>query len=240
MNKKRLAISSIVFIFFFLYNSSSVKSQTSLELKSSLTSRHYWRGIMVSNSANYEGDLILQVNNFKFGAWGGYAFDNEYSEFDFHFGFTISKHLSIEIWDLYASRDRASIDEYDYFDFDRKSTNHLLDASINYSFGNNFPLTICWSSLVWGRDLDEHNNQNFSSYLELAYPINIKDTHVKFYMGTNVFENSMYGSHTNIVNMGLSASRNLKLNEYLSLPVWAKMAINPEAETANLIVGINF
>lgn len=235
---KKLFIS--ISILLLLLNCGVVKSQSKLTLNSSITSRHYWRGIMVSNSANYEGDLLFTSGSFKFGAWGGYAFNNEYSEFDFHIGYRLSENLSVELWDLYASRDRASIDEYDYLDFKQETTNHLLDASLHFKCGNQFPLSISWSTLIWGRDLDHHKNQNYSSYLDLAYPIKIKDTKVDFNLGLNVFENSIYGENTNVIDIGLSASRVLKINSELEIPIWAKLAINPEAETSNLIVGFNF
>lgn len=237
---KRFITSTFLLLSLTGFAFSEVKSKTSIKLNSNITSRHYWRGIMVSNSANYEGDLVLTTGNFNFGAWGGYAFNNEYSEFDFHFGYKLSERLSVELWDLYASRDRASIDEYDYFDLRKETTNHLLDASIHFKCGEKFPLTISWSSLIWGRDLDQHKNQNYSSYLGLDYPVRIRDIKIKFNLGLNVFENSLYGEHTNIVDLGLTASRNLKVNTELQIPIWAKLAINPEAETANLIVGFSF
>jgi len=216
------------------------KSQVDLDLKSSITSRHYWRGIMVSRSINYEGDLVLTNRKFKFGVWGGYAFDNKYSEFDFHTGYKLSENISFEIWDLYASRDRESIDDYEYFDFDKTSTNHLLDASIHFYFNQKFPLKVSWSTMVWGRDLDEYKNQNYSSYLELSYPIVVKKMRLIFYMGINVFENSLYGEKTNLVDIGFTASKDITLNNTLKIPIWARIAINPEAETSNFIIGINF
>jgi len=233
---------NIVFLLFLsilsVFNIQPANSQVRLNLNSSITSRHYWRGIMVSNSVNYEGDLVLTAKNFSVGAWGGYAFDNSYSEFDFHVDYRVSDHFSISIWDLYASRDRSSIDQYNYFDFDRKATNHLIDASMCYSFGQKFPLSVSWSTLIWGRDLDEHGDQNYSSYMELAYPIQVDAMHVQLFAGLNVFENSVYGEHTNIVNMGLTVTKQIDINEKLQIPVWATVALNPEAQIANLIVGI--
>lgn len=195
---------------------------------------------MISEAVNYEGDLVLKSGKFKFGAWGGYAFDDTYSEFDFHLGYAISRHLTFEVWDLYASRDRASINDYQYFDFDRNTTNHLIDASIKYDFNDKLPLTVSWSTLIWGRDLDENNNQNFSSYFELNYRVRVNKTDVTFNLGTNVFANALYADHTNIVDIGLTASQEFKINEQVKIPVWAKVAINPDAEKANLIIGFNF
>ena len=239
MKRHNILLTSI-FTTLLFFNLQEAKSQINVDLNSTITSRHYWRGIMVSNSVNYEGDLVLHAKDFSFGAWGGYAFDNTYSEFDFHMAWQISDRLSFSVWDLYASRDRCSIDDYNYFDFDRKSTNHLLDASVNYVVGEKFPLKISWSTMLWGRDLDAKGNQNYSSYLEVGYPLVTGATNINLFAGLNIFENSTYGEHTNIVNMGLTATKKIKLTENFQIPVWGTIAINPEAESANLIFGLKF
>ncbi len=233
------AIIRVICIVIAIGSFSTAKSQTKLDLNTSITSRHYWRGIMVSNSANIETNFEVSNSKFSFGAWGGYALDNNYSEFDLHMDYKISRQLSISAWDLYASRDRASIDEYKYFNFNRKSTNHLVDVTVKYTIAPSFPLSLSWSSMVWGRDLDKDGNQNYSSYMEFSYPVEFHKTDIQFFLGSNVFENSIYGKHIGIVNAGLTATRKIKVNEKLEIPIWGTIAINPEAETANLILGIN-
>ena len=220
-------------------NIAEAKSKTKFELNPSLTSRHYWRGIMVSRSVNIETDLILKNRNFTFGAWGGYALDNTYSEFNFHLGYNITPQLTFLLWDLYASRDRQSIDDYDYFDFDVKTTNHLYDASLIYSFGKKLPLTIALSTMVWGRDLDENNNQNYSTYLEFNYGVNVEKMKLTCFVGMNMFDNGAYAKKTNLVNVGVKAVKKVKIGE-LTIPVWSTVAINPDSKTANFILGIDF
>jgi hypothetical protein len=215
-------------------------AQWNADLHSTITTQHYWRGLMINNSANYEGDLTISNGNLSLGAWGGYAFNGNYSEFDIHMSYLISEKLQLSIWDLYASRDRASIDDYKYFDFDRTTTNHLIDASLLYRVSNQLPGSLYWRTLVWGRDLDEEQNQNYSSYLELRYGFNIDQLKFKAYVGVNVFENSMYAANTNVVNLGLFATKELKITEHLTLPIWFQLAMNPEKETSNMIVGIEF
>ncbi len=218
----------------------NVDAQGKVSVSPSVTTRHYWRGIMVSNTANFEMDLAYTNNNFTFGAWGGYAFDNTYSEFDFHVGYKFSDHFNVAVWDLFANRDRASIDDYNYLDLDRSTTNHLIDASLNFYFTDNFPLSVSWSTMLYGRDLDENGDQNYSTYVEFGYPVKIGGETVSLFAGLNAFENQVYGESFGFVNIGATATREIKINDNFSLNAWAKVGINPQAETANLILGIGF
>ncbi len=218
----------------------NVNAQGKVTVSPSVTTRHYWRGIMVSNTANFEMDLAYTNNNFTFGAWGGYAFDNTYSEFDFHVGYKFSDHFNVAVWDLFANRDRASIDDYNYLDLDRSTTNHLIDASLNFYVNEKFPLSVCVSTMLYGRDLDENGDQNYSTYVEFGYPVKIGGETVSLFAGLNAFEDQVYGESFGFVNIGATATREIKINDNFSLNAWAKIGINPQAETANLILGIGF
>ncbi|MGQ1909895.1 hypothetical protein ACT3CE_08910 [Marinifilum sp. RC60d5] len=239
--KKSVLKLSVLFTMIILFASNlNVDAQGKVSVSPSVTTRHYWRGIMVSNTANFEMDLAYTNNNFTFGAWGGYAFDNTYSEFDFHVGYKFSDHFNVAVWDLFANRDRASIDDYNYLDLDKSTTNHLIDASFNFYFTDNFPLSVSWSTMLYGRDLDEDGDQNYSTYVEFGYPVKIGGETVSLFAGLNPFENQVYGESFGFVNIGASATREIKINDNFSLNAWAKVGINPQAETANLILGIGF
>jgi len=240
MKKQTFRLAFLLVLTLLLSSNLTTNAQGKVTVSPSLTSRHYWRGIMVSNTANLEVDMAYTNKNFTFGAWGGYGLDNTYSEFDFHVGYKFNEYVNIAVWDLYANRDRATINDYNYLDFDRKTTNHLIDATININFGENFPLTASWSTMLYGRDLDAEGKQNYSSYLELGYPVEIGGQNISFFAGMNMFEECVYGQSVGFVNVGASASHDIKISDNYSLSTWAKIAINPQAETANLIFGVNF
>ncbi|MFA8436444.1 MAG: hypothetical protein ACEPOZ_18195 [Marinifilaceae bacterium] len=240
MKKITIQLTAFFVIFISLLGTETLFAQGRVEVSPSVTTRHYWRGIMVSNSANFEMDMSYKTDKFTFGAWGGYAFDNTYSEFDFHIGYKFNDYVDVAIWDLYANRDRASIDQYNYFDFDRATTNHLIDATVNFHFGEKFPMRMSVSTMLWGRDLDEHGNQNYSTYLEFGYPVQLAGHKVDLFAGMNVFENCVYGQSTGFVHVGATGYKTIKITDRFSVPVWATVAVNPQAETANLILGITF
>ena len=240
MKNNTLKLSTLLVLMFIMVSNLTVTAQGKVSVSPSVTTRHYWRGIMVSTAANFEMDVAYTNENFTFGAWGGYAFDNTYSEFDFHVGYKFNDHFNIAVWDLFANRDRASIDDYNFLDLDKKTTNHVIDASLNFYFTEQFPLSVCVSTMLYGRDLDADGDQNYSTYVEFGYPVEIGGEKLSLFAGLNPFENQVYGKSVGFVNIGATATREIKINEKFSLDTWAKIGINPQAETANLIFGINF
>jgi hypothetical protein len=240
MKKITFKLASLLVLIIIMTSNLTVNAQGKVSVSPTVTTRHYWRGIMVSNSANYEMDLVYNNNNFTFGAWGGYAFDNTYSEFDFHMGYKFSDHFNIDVWDLFANRDEESIDDHNYLDLDRSTTNHLIDASFNFYFTEQFPLSISVATMLYGCDLDDDGDQNYSTYVEFGYPVTIGGEKVSLFAGLNPFANQVYGDTFGFVNVGATATREVKITDKFSLNTWAKLGINPQAETANLILGIGF
>jgi hypothetical protein len=240
MKKITFKLASLLVLVILMVSNLSVNAQGKVSVSPTITTRHYWRGIMVSNSANYEMDMVYTNNNFTFGAWGGYAFDNTYSEFDFHMGYKFSDHFNIDVWDLFANRDEESIDDHNYLDLDRSTTNHLIDASFNFYFTEQFPLSISVATMLYGCDLDDDGDQNYSTYVEFGYPVTIGGEKVSLFAGLNPFANQVYGDTFGFVNVGATATREVKITDKFSLNTWAKLGINPQAETANLILGIGF
>ena len=240
MKKNTLKLSTLLVLMFIMVSNLTVNAQGKVTVSPSVTTRHYWRGIMVSNSTNVEVDMVYTNDNFTFGAWGGYALDNEYSEFDFHVGYKFNDHFNVAVWDLFANRALQSIDDHDYLDLDRKTTNHLIDASLNFYFTDKFPLSVSVSTMLYGVDIDADGDQNYSTYVEFGYPVKIGEQSVSFFAGLNALEDSTYGESFGFVNIGATTGKNIKITENFSLDTWAKIGINPQAGSANLIFGVNF
>ena len=80
----------------------------------------------------------------------------------------------------------------------------------------------------------------FSGHVHLNGNYKIGGENISFFAGMNMFEDCVYGQSVGFVNIGASASHDIKISDNYSLSTWAKLAINPQAETANLIFGVNF
>ncbi len=224
-----------------LVNSKESIIKTDLGVK--ITSRHYWRGIPVSSAPCFEGSLSASIGGFTIGYWGGYAFDNTYSEFDLFGSYSIGN-FTIGFVDLYVIGDENNLATYHpeqkYWHFDRTTTAHNIDVTASYKISEKFPLKVSLSSMVWGGDRDEEGNQRYSTYLEFGYPVNVSPSmNLDFFLGT-VLNNgeSAYGDSMGVVHAGVTGTKNVMLNKHFSIPVSATIAMNPQKQIGFVILAI--
>ena len=80
-----------------------------------------------------------------------------------------------------------------------------------------FPLSVSWYTTFAGNDYRENGKRAWSSYCELSYPFHIKGVDFALEAGFTPWE-GMYSDKFNVVNAGLSASKELKITStFLSL-----------------------
>ena len=210
-------------------------SNLSVNASTVIESRHYWRGIPVSTAPTFTGSLSLAAGNFTAGYWGGYSFDNTYAEFDFFMSYSIGN-FSISLWDLYV--DLENDGSYDkYWNFTDSTTTHNFDLTLSYRISNNFPLTTSLSTMVYGADgrmEDGEYKQNYSTYLEFSYPVQINENdNLNFFLGSSIMdEPNAYGTGAGfgVVHTGVMATKSIKVSEQYSIPVTATIAMNPQSE----------
>jgi hypothetical protein len=56
---------------------------------------------------------------------------------------------------------------------------------------------------------------------------------------TDTGETGYYGSGPGVINLGITASREIRITETFSLPVSASLITNPQAENIFLVFGIS-
>ena len=96
-------------------------------------------------------------------------------------------------------------------------------------FSEKFPLSISWYTTFAGNDYRETGKRAWSSYCELSYPFNVKDVNLSIEAGFTPWE-SFYSNKFNVVNVGLSATKELKITSNFSLPIFGKLIANPYEE----------
>ncbi len=106
-----------------------------------------------------------------------------------------------------------------------------LDLYATYTFSN--VVTIGITDYFFPDEIFGYDSQN-STYFELVYSFSILD----------IFLGAGKGFYTtdgkfNIVNLGISVSKNIKITEKFSLPVSASFITNPQAEKVHFVFGIS-
>jgi hypothetical protein len=202
-----------------------------------LVSRYLWRGLLFNANPNIQPYLGVNLGNFTIGSWASYAIAKNYAEVDLFATYTAGN-LSFTLYDYY-NENEDSLPEVNYFEWKRENTAHMLEGTIAWAGTESFPLKATAAVFFYGNDLNDSLEQNYSTYLELGYPLQVGDFNFDFFAGATLNE-GLYSDKANFVNVGFSTSKDIEITEKFSLPVKATFVINPSAKDVFFVAGITF
>jgi len=243
----------------------STESNFDLSLGADLMSRYVWRGTEFGGSSpSIQPSLALTYKNFEIGAWGAYSTGgiNASQEMDLYLSYTFYKDIFTVIFtDYYFPSDTAN---YDYFGYDDK-TGHIGELGLVFNGTKKIPLSLSAYVNLFGSDAqtlgsNSHDTTTFnlktgiqySNYFELAYNSSIKDIDLSLFTGFTfnnpkgenkntgfIGESGFYGNGPGVVNLGVTASKLIKITDSYSLPITTSLITNPQAEKIFLVFGIS-
>lgn len=196
-------------------------------------SSYVWRGID-SGNACIQPSLGIQWKGLTAYAWGSTEFREKNNEID------LSLEYEYKNLTLYANNYFTQTEEepFKYFNYSSHSTGHTFEIGAGYMLSEKFPLSISWYTTFAGNDYRENEKRAWSSYCELSYPFNIKNIEMNLEAGFTPWE-GMYANKLNIVNIALSATKEIKITPSFSLPVFGKLIANPYEEQFYFVFGIS-
>ena len=248
-------ISFIVFstIIISLLSSNSIFAQQDTTAKENpfsigcdIMSKYVWRGTDFGDAPSIQPGVSFTKAGFTIGAWGAIATSYKgYQETDLYASYAY-KFMSLTVTDYFFPSNTKT---YNFFDYDDSSTGHILEVSLAFNGLENFPLTVMLATNVYGADNVRINPDGttgdiqYSTYAEIAYAFK----YVNVFMGTNLTnvdrengETGFYGNYIGVVNLGVSATKNIKITKFYSLPLSVSLITNPQAEKIYLVAGISF
>ncbi len=201
-----------------------------------LVSAYVWRGINVT-SASFQPGITMNAGGFSLGVWGSTDFQHGVNEFDWIASYTVSG-LTFGLTDYCGPFSRAEGEKFpNYGNYD----NHILEFNAGFDFAevcNKFALKVA-ANVNLVNDKDAEDDEQFSTYIELGYPVKAGPVDVDFALGLTPFE-GMYSDKLNVVNLSVKASKELQFTPSFSLPVYAQGVLNPYTEQATLVFGVTF
>jgi hypothetical protein len=226
-------------------DTAQVKKIVPFDVNLQVRSLYIWRGFKVSNSPITDVDMHYNLTKDKslaVGFWGGAGFTGDYKEFDYYISYTKPRY-SFSIWDVNNFSDFPNAR---LFNYNPRSTSHFVDVRAGYKFGDSFPLSINWATIILGRDTHPTDNggvsNSYSHYSELDYRLwkdGNSELHV-FVGGGFAFgrQENFYGSKPNVVNTGVTINKDLVLFKY-HMPIAATAMFNPEKNYGALQLVVN-
>jgi hypothetical protein len=210
-------------------------NKVTLDVNADLVSRYIWRGLPSSLTPNIQPSVTLGYKNFAAQVWGSYGLSQPYAEFDVNLSYNIGA-FTLSVWDYYVNADEATTTHY--FNFS-DTTLHSIEGSLTFNGTEGFPISITLATYLWGDDKDDVGDNYYSTYLELGYETNIGETNLQLFAG-GTFGEGYYASKAALVNLGLTATRNLQLTEKTALPLSGSLIVNPDSKSVYFVFGITF
>jgi hypothetical protein len=204
---------------------------------------YLWRGV------KYNGDLVAFqpymdysiTDKLSVGVWATTNFSNAadaYNEFDWTISYQITPIMSVMLADYYwpattkAHEEDPANSRDPYFDYSEGSA-QTLDLCLLFDFSEKgVPIDFQWSTLIGGNDYkyDAEGNPTraFSSYAEVGYTYSLEKAGIDFrpFVGAAVINGGYYGVDANdeagftFTNVGLNISKEIKISENYSLPIF--------------------
>lgn len=214
---------------------SSVSAEDKVEgsVSADVVSQYIWRG-QDCGDVSFQPSLGIEYKGLSLSAWGsiGLSEPTDTREFDITLAYTIGG-FNVGITDYWFNNgDYAD----KYFLYDAHKTAHVFEFNVGYDFG---PVAVQWYTNFAGKDgTNKDGDRAYSSYVELSAPFTLGGLDWSAAVGASPFTTTSYGNNGfEIVNVSLTASKDINITPTFSVPVFAGIATNPNQQSAHLVFG---
>lgn len=221
-------ITKSVLAVFLILAAFTLEVQAQVSFGTDVVSRYVWRGVDFGQSLSFQPGISYASGGFEIGAWGSYAnTGGGANELDLYASYSVdldeSSSISFGVTDYYFP---ATPGGFQTFDVDG---NHVIEPFVSYSGAFSFSAYI-----------NVLNDPDNSVYLNASYPFVVEDVSLEAFVGVVPTESAWYGtSGAALQEIGLSASKEIKITESFSLPVFTSYVINPYQEVSFLFFGFS-
>jgi hypothetical protein len=203
-------------------------------ISSDFVSSYIWRGQDLGSVA-VQPTLGLGYKGLSLTAWGSYGLTNpdDVKEFDLTLAYSTGG-LNIGITDYWFS---AGLDpDARYFKYDAHGTNHVFEATVGYDFG---PVALAWYTNFAGNDgVNKNGKRAYSSYVEANLPFRLVGVDWTATAGAVPYATTSYGTTGfAVTNLSLRATKDIKVSDSFSIPIFGQVTGNPCSQKAYLVLG---
>lgn len=209
----------------------TAQSEVNTTVSADVVSSYVWRGLDCGSAA-IQPTLGIDYKGLSLSAWGSYGLvdANDAKELDLTVGYTTGG-FNIGITDYWFNTP-----EERYFLYDAHQTSHVFEANVGYDFG---AASIQWFTNFAGNDgLNKDGKRAYSSYLELNVPFKLATVDWTATAGAVPYATDYYGvDGFAVTNLALKATKDIKITDSFSIPVFGQIAANPASQKAYFVFG---
>jgi hypothetical protein len=197
-----------------------------------VVNQYIWRGQDLGN-VSLQPTLGVGYKGLSLTAWGnvGLTEASDTKEFDLTAAYSIGG-LNMDITDYWFNKPNEH-----YFCYSNGKTSHVFEANIGYNFG---PVSLQWYTNFAGNDgLNKSGKRAYSSYMEVDAPFKLGGCDWIAALGAVPYATSSYAEANGfaVTNVSLKATKDIKVTDSFSIPIFAGITANPSNEKAYLLFG---
>ena len=216
-----------------LLGATAAEAQDTVEttISADVVSQYIWRGQDLGN-VSLQPTLGVSYKGLSLSAWGsvGLTEASDTREFDLTISYTVGG-FNAGITDYWFNSP-----EERYFLYDAHRTSHLFEATVGYDFGI---ANLQWYTNFAGNDgVNKNGKRAYSSYLEANIPFRLGGADWTATAGVVPFATTSYDTTGfAVTNLALKATKDIRVTDSFSIPVFGQVAANPCSGRAYLVLG---
>ena len=214
--------------------SAMAQDEVETTIAADFVNQYIWRGQDLGSTA-VQPTLGIGYKGLSLSAWGSYGLTNpaDTKEFDLTLAYSAGG-FNIGITDYWFN---SGLDpDARYFKYDAHGTNHVFEANVGYDFG--VASLQAYTNIAGNDGANKDGKRAYSTYVELAAPFKLATVDWTASLGAVPFATDFYGTTGfAVTNLSLKATKDIKITDSFSIPVFGQLVGNPCSQKAYLVFG---
>jgi hypothetical protein len=229
---KKITYSALALL---LFGAATAKAQDMVEttIGTDFVSSYVWRGLELGD-VSMQPTLGVSYKGLSLSAWGSVGLSNpaDTKELDLTLAYSVGG-FNIGVTDYWFN---AGLDPLNrYFKYAADETNHVFEANVGYDFGF---ASLQWYTNFAGNDYKADGKRAYSSYFEASVPFRLSAIDWTATAGAVPSTSTLYGTNGfAVTNLSLRATKEIKVTDTFSIPIFGQLTANPCSQKAYLVLG---
>lgn len=212
----------------------SAQNEVETTIGADIVNQYIWRGQELGD-VSLQPTLGIAYKGLSLTAWGSIGLSNKDNtkEFDLTAAYTTSGfHIGVTDYWFNTPNER-------YFAYSAHETSHVFEANVGYDFEI---ASLNWYTNFAGNDgVNKDGKRAYSSYFEANVPFKLAACEWTATIGAVPYATSFYGDANGfaVTNIGIKATKDIKVNDHFSIPIFAGITANPSTEKTFFIFGVS-
>jgi hypothetical protein len=231
-----LAVLLMMVLSFTNLNAQDEEKTSPFSVGTDFVSSYVWRGSKIGTGPNIQPSLKYTTGGLTLGAWGSFSLHQglgiDVAETDLYASYAFDFGLSLGVTDYYYTTSP-------FFQFSGDTASHAFEINLGYVIKS---LSLSANYIV--NDASAGGPANKPGGGDMYFEANYAFENFGVFVGAGNGWHTTYKDNGDdvfaVCNIGLKASKEIKVSDTFSIPVSGALSVNPDKEQLNLVVGFSF